>query len=309
MDISGGSGQLAGMHIPSSMLEGAVCPVTAVVSVAGIALAATMALKATKKPEPLLFAGVSALIFAGQMVNFPVLSGTSGHLLGGVLAAAILGVPFGVLAMALVVTLQCLVFADGGFAVLGANLLNMAVIGAGLGGWIWTRLTAFVPNRNPITLGLAALFSVMLASFACSVELAASGTIVFAQVTPAMMAVHALIGLGEAVITVSLISLLASPPLRVSAHRPALVLGVSASIIAITIAPFACGWPDGLESIAGTLSFLHESSPRFVTPMPGYTFPTISHEILSTSLAGLTGAIATFFAAWGIAKSWTRGAA
>ena len=76
MDISGGSGQLASMHIPSSMLEGAVCPATAAVSVAGIAIAATMALKATKKPEPLLFAGVSALVFAGQMVNFPVLSGT-----------------------------------------------------------------------------------------------------------------------------------------------------------------------------------------------------------------------------------------
>ena len=66
-----------------------------------------------------------------------------GHLLGGVLAAALLGVPFGVLAMALVVTLQCFVFADGGLSVLGANLLNMAVIGAGLGGWVWTRLAAF----------------------------------------------------------------------------------------------------------------------------------------------------------------------
>jgi cobalt/nickel transport system permease protein len=208
--------------------------------------------------------------------------------------------------MALVVTLQCLVFADGGFAVLGANLLNMAMIGAGLGGWVWTRLAAFLPNRNPITLGLAAWFSVMLASFACSVELAASGTIAFAQVTPAMMAVHALIGLGEAVITVSLISLLASPPLRVSAHRPALVLGISAFIIAITIAPFACAWPDGLESVAGTLRFLHESSPQFVAPLPGYTFPAIPHESLSASLAGLMGALVTFFAAWTIARTWNR---
>lgn len=271
-------------------------------------MAATMALKATKKPEPLLFAAVSALVFAGQMVNFPVLSGTSGHLLGGVLAAALLGVPFGVLAMALVVTLQCLVFADGGVPVLGANLLNMAVIGAGLGGWIWTRLSAFAPNRNPITLGLAAWFSVMLASFACSVELAASGTIAFAQVTPAMMAVHALIGLGEAVVTVNLIALLSATPWRVSGKRPGFVIGVSAFVIALTIAPFACAWPDGLESVAGTLSFLHESSPQFVAPLPGYTFPAIPHELLSTSLAGLIGAIVTFLAAWAIAKSWNRSA-
>ena len=160
-----------------------------------------------------------------------------------------------------------------------------------------------------MTLGFAAWFSVMLASLACSVELATSGTIAFAQVTPAMMAVHALIGLGETVITVSLISSLASPPLRVSAHRPTFVPGISAFVIAITIAPFACGWPNKVESVAGTLSFLHESSPRFVAPLAGYTFPTISHELLSTSLAGLTGSTANLFAAWGIAKSLNRGTA
>ncbi len=288
------------------MLEGAVCPVTAAVSVAGVALAATMALKAPKKPEPLLFAAVSAFIFAGQMVNLPVLSGTSGHVIGGVFAAALLGIPFGVLAISLVVTLQCLAFADGGLSVLGANLVNMALIGAGLGGWIWTRLTAFMSNRNPLTLGLAAWISVMLASLACSVELAASGTIAFSQVTPAMLSVHALIGLGEAFITVSLIAGLSALSSRTSTQRPAILLGASALIIALMIAPFACSWPDGLESVAGTLSFLHKTSPSFGAPLPNYTVPAISHELLSASLAGLTGALVTFFAAWAVAKSWNR---
>ena len=155
------------MHIPTSMMNGAVCPVTAAVSVGGIAVAAAMAWKAEHKPAPARFAAVSAFIFAGQMVNFPVQFGTSGHLLGGVLAAALLGVPFGVLAIALVVTLQCLVFADGGLAVLGANLLNMAILGAGAGGWLWQRLAAeAAPQHRPLTLALAAWLSVLLAALA-----------------------------------------------------------------------------------------------------------------------------------------------
>ena len=122
------------MHIPNSMLQGHVCPVTAGVSILGIAIAAFKAISSKNKPAAARFGAIAALIFAGQMMNFPIQSGTSGHLLGGVLASALLGIPFGVLAMALVVTIQCIVFSDGGFSVLGANILNMALIGAGLGG-------------------------------------------------------------------------------------------------------------------------------------------------------------------------------
>jgi len=294
------------MHIPSSMIDGAVCPVTAAVSMAGIALAATLAWKSAKKPTSLRFAAVSALVFAGQMVNFPVQSGTSGHLLGGVLAAALLGVPFGVLAIALVISLQCLVFADGGFSALGANLLNMAVLGAGLGGWVWQRLADASPNCRLLTLGLAAWFSVLLAAFACSVELAAAGTIPFFQVAPVMVGIHALIGLGEAGITVAVMSLLAIPALRASERRPVFLLGISAFIIALVVAPFACRWPDGLESVAGSLRFLHESAPVFVAPLRDYSIPALSSAMLSTALAGGIGAILTFGAAWGIASSWRR---
>jgi cobalt/nickel transport system permease protein len=265
-----------------------------------------MAWKAENKPTSARFAAVSALVFAGQMVNFPVQSGTSGHLLGGVLAAALLGVPFGVLAIALVVTLQCLVFADGDLSVLGANLLNMAVLGAGAGGWIWKGLAAAAPDRKLGSLGLAAWISVIIASFACSVELAAAGTIPFSQVALAMLGVHALIGIGEAAMTVAVMSLVTSPALQATERRPAFFLGISAAIIALLIAPFACKWPDGLESVAATLRFLHQSAPSFAAPLPAYTIPAISNEMLSTSLAGEIGAVLTFLIAWGTAKTWQR---
>jgi len=289
------------------MLGGAVCPVTAALSLGGIAVAAAMAWKAEHKPAPARFAAVSALIFAGQMVNFPVQFGTSGHLLGGVLAAALLGVPFGVLAIALVVTLQCLVFADGGLAVLGANLLNMAILGAGVGGWLCQRLPAFIaPERRPFSLALAAWLSVLLAALGCSLELAAAGTIPFLQVLPAMLGVHALIGVGEAVATVAVMSLLTRPAARASERSTVFFLGLSACIVVLLVAPFACHWPDGLASVAATLRFLHASAPSFVAPLPAYAIPAISNQMLSTSLAGLIGAVVTFLAAWGLARTWQR---
>ena len=300
------SGESRTMHIPSTMMEGAVCPVTAAVSVAGIAWVATMARKTVGKPTPARFAAVSALVFAGQMANFPVLSGTSGHLLGGVLAAALLGVPFGVMAIAVVVTLQCLVFADGGLSMLGANLLNMALLGAGLGGWMLNRITSLFPNHRPLALGLAAWISVLLASFGCSMELAAAGTIAFSHVTPAMLGVHAVIGLGEALVTVALVSLLDTPALQATVCRKNFIPGISAFLIALVIAPFACEWPDGLESVAGTLRFLHESAPSFAAPLPDYAIPGVLNGALSAALAGLAGAALTFGAAWALAKSWNR---
>ena len=287
-------------------MGGAVCPVTAAVSVGGVAIAATMAWKSEQKPTAARFASVSALVFAGQMVNFPVLSGTSGHLLGGVLAAALLGAPFAVLAISLVLTLQCLVFADGGLAVLGANVLNMAVLGAGVGGLIWQRLSNASPTRPLATLGLAAWCSVVLASFACSIELAVAGTIPFSRVLPAMLGMHALIGIGEAAMTVAVMSLVTSPESASSERRPVFILSLSAALIALLIAPFACTWPDGLESVSSTLHFIHQSAPTFAAPLREYTIPAIANGPLSSSLAGIIGVTLAFLAAWGLAKTWQR---
>lgn len=151
---------------------------------------------------------MAAFIFAAQMLNFPVAGGTSGHLLGGALAAVLLGPYAGAVVIAIVLIVQCLVFQDGGLTALGANIFNISFIGAG-GGYIIYRCIARIKNdRRGVIIGaaVAAWLSVVIASFACAVELALSGTSPFRIVVPAMLGVHILIGIGEAVITTGVVS-------------------------------------------------------------------------------------------------------
>ncbi|MBU1864433.1 MAG: energy-coupling factor ABC transporter permease, partial [Candidatus Omnitrophica bacterium] len=262
------------MHVPNSMVQGAICPVTAAISAVGVAVATYYAVKAENKPTAARFGAITALIFAGQMMNFPIQHGTSGHLLGGVLAAALLGTPFGILAMALVVAIQCLVFSDGGFSVLGANILNMALIGAGLGGFIRTRLlnNSLSPQsfKGMITLSSIAWLSIMMAALTCSIELAVSGTIAFSKVAGAMLGTHALIGIGEGVITVAACFLFATAPTSTSKRWFAAAPLMASVVIATMLSPFASGFPDGLEWVAGKYQFLHDAAPSFVSPLPDY---------------------------------------
>jgi len=293
------------MHIPNGMLQGTICPVTAVVSVIGVTLAGLRAFWSHHKPSAARFAAITALIFAGQMMNFPIKDGTSGHLLGGVLAVSLLGLPFGVLSIALVVAIQCIVFSDGGFMVLGANVLNMALIGAGLGGIVQMYFANRFSERSAqyaLGLGFAAWFSVIMAALACSIELAIAGTIPFGRVAGAMLGTHALIGIGEGLITVAVCFALASEPVKVSSKRSVTVPLVASGIIATMLSPFASGFPDGLEWVAEKYQFLHEAAPTFVSPLPDYSVPWISNEFLSTGFSGLIGVAITFAVAWSIAK-------
>ncbi len=146
---------------------------------------------------------LSAFVFAAQMINFPVMGGTSGHLLGGVLTAILLGPWAGASVIACVLIFQCLVFQDGGLTALGANILNMALVGT-VGGYFLYRFVAILRGgQRSIVTGAtaAAWFSVVIAASLCALELALSGTSPLALVLPAMAAVHAVIGIGEAVIT------------------------------------------------------------------------------------------------------------
>jgi len=297
------------MHIPNGMLQGGICPVTAVVSIIGVGVVGFKAFFAKYKPSATRFASITALIFASQMINFPISGGTSGHLLGGVLAVALLGVPFGILSMALVVATQCLAFSDGGFTVLGANILNMAIIGTGLGGIIHSAFAKRFPSNSPqymVGLGFAAWISVMLAAFACSAELAISGTIPFFRVIGAMFGTHALIGIGEGLITVAVCFALASKPVNISQRRSVAVPLIASGIIATILSPFASRLPDGLEWVAQKYAFLHESAPTFVSPLPDYAVPAISNEVLTTGLAGIIGIAITFFIAWIVARFLNR---
>jgi len=148
----------------------------------------------------------AAFIFAAQMFNFQVIGGTSGHLLGGVLAAVLLGPWAGTLVMVAVVAVQSLVFQDGGLVVMGANIFNMGIIGT-LGGYAIYRALCRVLGgeqraRIPAA-GVAAWLSVFLAAGAMALELGLSGTTDLAVALTAMLSIHALIGIGEALITMA----------------------------------------------------------------------------------------------------------
>ena len=288
------------MHIPDSMLAGSICPVTAIVSTVGIIAASYYGAKAATKPAAAQFGAITALIFAGQMMNFPIMSGTSGHLLGGVLAASILGTPFGVLSIALVVAIQSMVFSDGGITVLGANILNMAILGAGMGGMLRSALIDRWQGRvgGYLATAAAAWLSVVAASFAVSVELAVDGQILFSQVVMAMVGTHAMIGVGEAIITVAVCMLLSTDTVSRNTNWRVSVSLTAAFLVALLLSPFASGFPDGLEWIAGKYAFLHESAPAFVGPLPDYTVPFVSNEVFSTGFAGVIGVLISFASAW-----------
>ena len=155
---------------------------------------------------------MAAFIFAAQMFNFQVIGGTSGHMLGGVLAAVLLGPWAGTLVMACVVAVQALLFQDGGLIVMGANVFNMGVIGT-LGGYVLYRalvraLGGEGRSRVPAA-AIAAWFAVMGGSLAMAVQLGISGTVPIGITLPAMLGVHALIGIGEALITAAALGFIA----------------------------------------------------------------------------------------------------
>ena len=152
---------------------------------------------------------LAAFVFAAQMLNFPVAGGTSGHFLGATLAAVLLGPWLACLVMAVVITVQAFAFADGGISALGANIVNMGVLGALFAGFAVAAGMRVLPQTRTAYLGLVAVVSwaaVMLGATATSIELAVSNTLPLATALPAMLGVHTLIGVGEAAITVVAVS-------------------------------------------------------------------------------------------------------
>ncbi|MBN1582914.1 MAG: energy-coupling factor ABC transporter permease [Anaerolineae bacterium] len=199
------------MHIPDGFLDPVTSAATWVASAGGVAYAVRRVNKTlTERQVPLM--GVSAaFIFAAQMMNFTIAGGTSGHLLGGTLAAILLGPWAGMLVMTSVLAVQALLFQDGGLLVLGANIFNMAIVGV-LSGWaIYTGLKRLFGDKTwAISVGgfVAAWASVVIAALVAAVELALSGTSPFGIVFPAMGGTHALIGVGEGLITVAVLAFL-----------------------------------------------------------------------------------------------------
>jgi cobalt/nickel transport system permease protein len=151
--------------------------------------------------------------------------------------------------------------------------------------------------RQSLLYGTAGWLSVMLASLAVGVELSASGAIPYIRVAPAMLGVHAWIGIGEGLITAAVFLLLAQPARIPSGGRKSVITFASACAAALLLSPLASGFPDGLEKIAETFSFLPEGLIQFA-PLAGYQLPGIGNAAWGTGLAGMVGVMLTFAGAW-----------
>ena len=198
------------MHIPDGFLNIATVATTYAVSSVGVSNAVRIANRKLGEKQVPLMGVLAAFIFAAQMLNFPIAGGTSGHLIGAALAAILLGPWASVLIMSCVLIAQCLIFQDGGLLALGANIFNMGIVASFSGYYLYRLVTLFLGDsrRGKLVGGfLGAWGSVFLASIACAIELAVSGASPMVVVLPAMAGLHALIGIGEGLITGAALSL------------------------------------------------------------------------------------------------------
>ncbi len=269
------------MHIPEGMLNGTICPVTVAAGTVAMAAVTYFALKSNNKPGVKKFALTAMVIFALQMMNFPVMNGTSGHFLGGTFAAFSLGTPFGAVAMALVVAVQAVLFGDGGITALGANILNMAVIGTVVPGVI----ISFAEKRGINKLAaasVAAWISIVAASTLCAVEIGISGVVDMTKSITAMSYVHSLIGIAEMAITAVLCYMVSKEQFF---GRNAVIL----SVLTALVSPFANSNPDGLEYVVEKHGIFEAVQPLYTTFLNDYSVSFINNGYFSTVTAAFAG--------------------
>lgn len=313
------------MHIPDALLDPRVAAATGAAAAAGMTVGVRSLEKRLGERTTVLMGTMAAFVFAAQMVNFPIGPFVSGHLLGGVLAAVMLGPWAGAVVIGAVLIVQCLLFQDGGLTALGANFVNMGLIGSVAGYAIYAPIRRTIGGRAGVLIGamVAAWFSVLLASGAFALELAFSrGWNGFFQTLGWMALVHAGIGMGEAIITglVLRFILLARPDLVYQPEqtdirdRPAglqvLCAGlVIALAVCVFLAPFASEHPDGLEFVGEKLGFITGEAPALVrSPMADYQVPFLGtgHVQTATAVAGLVGTLVVFALGLGLARVFTK---
>lgn len=303
------------MHIPDGFLSVLVSVILWILSIAVIAYALRRVNEDLGERQVPLMGVLAAAIFAGQMLNFTVVGGTSGHLMGAALATILLGPWAAILVMTTVVSVQALIFQDGGLLVLGANIFNMGVIGVAVSYFVYPTIRRLAGDRSwGIFLGgfLAAWTSIFIAALAVALQLALSGTSPANIAVPAMAGIHALIGIGEGLITAGALAL-------IYAARPDLVRAGSSSqqtggaalwvvglVIAVALAiasPLASAYPDGLEWVAEQRGFLDAAQEPLYQIIPDYVLPGVSNEALATILAGVIGTLIVFGIAVAVAYS------
>ena len=289
----------AQLHIPDGFLNLAVSLLCWAVTALVISMAVSRTNQSLGEKQVPLMGIMAAFIFAAQMINFPVAGGTSGHLLGGALAAIVLGPWAGMLVMTAVIAVQALLFQDGGLLVMGANILNMGLLTAAIGYGLYRGTFGRSRSTKLAIAGLAAWLSVMAGALATALQLWLSGTSNLQTVIIAMLGIHAPIGAGEALITVAALNfifrtrpdLLDETSVSALSGRGWVVAGLLLSLAVVLLSPLASANPDGLERVAMDIGFIDAGQSAPFELLPDYTLPFLGETPLSTILAGVVGVI------------------
>lgn len=287
------------LHIPDNFLSLVVSLICWAITAATLAVAVSRTNKSLGEKQVPLMGIMAAFIFAAQMLNFPVAGGTSGHLLGGALAAIVLGPWSAMLVMTAVIAVQALLFQDGGLVVMGANILNMGLITAVIGYGLYRGAANSSRGTKLAVAGVAAWLSVMAGALATSLQLWLSGTSALQTVVIAMLSVHALIGIGEALITVAALAfimqtrpdLLDESSASARGGRGWVLPGILLSLAVVLLSPLASAFPDWLERVAENTGFLDMAQSSPYNLLPDYTVPFLGQTALSTIVAGAIGAL------------------
>ncbi|MER6196915.1 energy-coupling factor ABC transporter permease [Streptomyces sp. NPDC001586] len=328
------------MHVPDGFINAPVSVAAGVAAGAAVALSLRGARRELDERTAPLAGLVAAFIFAVQMLNFPVAAGTSGHLLGGALAAILVGPYTGVLCVSVVLLMQGILFADGGLTALGVNITVMGVVTVVVAYALFRGLLKVLPpTRRSVTAAafVAALLSVPAAATAFTAIYAIGGTtdVAIGKVFTAMVGVHVLIGIGEAAITAATVGaviavrpdlvhgargLTAPLKLRVDgelvdapAAAPAPVAArstkkvwatglVTALVLAGFVSYYASASPDGLEKVAADKGIDEkvEDHAAADSPLADYGVKNVDDARLSGGLAGVIGVGVTVVAGTGI---------
>ncbi|HSK23655.1 MAG TPA: energy-coupling factor ABC transporter permease [Egicoccus sp.] len=315
------------MHAPDGFLTVPVAVGTGLLSAGAIGAAVRQSREHLGERQVPLAGLTAAFVFAAQLVNFPVAAGTTGHLMGGALAAVLLGPWVGMLVVGVVVIVQVF-FADGGVTALGYNLLNMAIV-TSLGGWGVFRLGRRVLPRTRAGVVLAAGFagfsSVVISAAAFSLEwlFGASAPVAFDRVFGAMVGIHVLIGIGEGVITgLTVAAVLAAradlvtgagdldlPRQPARRGRPfALGALAVALVVAAGVSQFAAEDPDGLERVAEDTGFAASAQdhPFGNSIFADYATAGVADESTSLAIAGISGTLLTLAVGGGLFSAVRR---
>lgn len=313
------------MHVPDGFINAATSVGTGVVAAGGLGVSLRRAGRALADRHIPLAGVTAALIFALQMINFPVLPGVSGHLMGGALAAILLGPWMGAAVVSVVVIVQALFFADGGVSALGVNVLNIAIVTAFVAWPVFRALMRLLPSTRAAALGAAmtaSFLSVLASSTAFVLEygLGGVGGAPLDLVLGAMTGIHALIGIGEGLITAAALGtvLAVRPDLAagLSDHRleggetrptgravtvfVATGLAVAVGLV-VFVAPLASADPDGLEAVAVQTGFAATAEEHAIGgPLADYQWSGVDSESWGTILSGVVGTAAAFAIGLGV---------